>query len=357
MRLAHLSFALLVLACPLARGDPWQFEYLLMPSAQVVGTFDRQAPFTQFYDEVVQADNLFTIQRGPFKLFGEYLVSDHEGDLERLQLGWQLSSDTVVWMGRYHQPSSEWNHEHHHGQYLSTSITRPAVEEWEDLGGILPQHFTGVLVESNHAGPGGWYLRTAAAGGLAPQLTSDGLTPFDLVHPDHNHRQAGYQARASLHPGELAETGFGLLAANDEIAVVSPPTPNAFGLDHVDLTLLGAFGTYATPSWKIFGTYYYVQSGLYYVDRLVHDRFSVGYLQVEKRFGHELTAFGRIESSVRASDSSYLRLYQEAGRNKYIGGLRWDFVQRQALTLQLTNTYTLQGHFADVRFQWSAALF
>lgn len=356
MRVAHLLFALLVLGSPLARADPWQFEYLLMPSAQVVGTFDRQAPFTQFYDEVIAADNLFTIQRGPFKLFGEYVLSDHEGDLERLQLGWQLSSDTVVWMGRYHQPSSEWNHEHHHGQYLSTSITRPAIEEWEDLGGILPQHFTGILVESNHAGPGGMYLRTAAAGGLAPQLTSDGLEPFDLVHPDHNRRQAGYQVRASLHPSEFADTGFGLLAASDEIAVVSLPTPAAFGLEHVDLTLLGAFGTYAAPSWKIFATYYYVQAELDFFDRQLNDSFSVGYLQAEKRLG-QFTAFGRIESSIGASDSAYLHLYQEAGRDKYIGGLRWDFVQRQALTLQLGKTYTLQGHFADVRFQWSAALF
>ena len=358
MRVTHFLFAAFLLSSPLARGDPWQFEYLLMPSAQVVGTFDRQAPFAQFYDEVIAADNLFTIQRGPFKLFGEYYLSDHEGDLERLQLGWQLSSDTVVWMGRYHQPSSEWNHEHHHGQYLSTTITRPAAEEWEDLGGILPQHFTGILVESNHAGPDGWYLRTAAAGGLAPQLTSGGLEPFDLVHPDHNRRQGGYQARASLHPSEFADTGFGVLAASDDIAVVSlPTTPAALGLEHVDLTLLGVFGTYATPSWKIFATYYYVGTELHYVDRLPHNHFSVGYLQAEKRLGHEFTAFGRIEASIGAADSPYLHLFPEAGRDKYIGGLRWDFMQRQALTLQLTKTYTLQGHFADVRFQWCAALF
>jgi hypothetical protein len=357
MRVPRLAIVSLVLGGASAHADPWQFEYLMMPSAQVVGTFDRQAPFTQFYDEVVQADNLFTIQRGAFKLFGEYLLSDHEGDLERLQLGWQLSGDTVVWIGRYHQPSSEWNHEHHHGQYLSTSITRPAAEEWEDLGGILPQHFTGVLVESNHIVPGGMYLRTAVAGGLAPQLTSEGLTPFDLVHPDHNPRQVGYQARASLHPSEFAETGFGLLAANDEIAVISAPTPAAFGLEHVDLTLLGAFGTYAGASWKVTATYYYVQSELYYIDRLLHDRFSVGYIQAEHRLPHQLTPFGRIETSRGASDSPYLHLFQEAGRAKYVGGLRWDFASRQALTLQLTKTYSLQGHFADVRLQWSAALF
>ena len=87
MRLSYLLLAGLSLCSPLARGDPWQYELLLMPSAQAVGTFDRQAPVTEIVDEVVQVDTLFTVQKGPFRLFGEYLLSDHEGDLERFQLG------------------------------------------------------------------------------------------------------------------------------------------------------------------------------------------------------------------------------------------------------------------------------
>ena len=140
MRASRLLIVLFLLASPLARGDPWQAEFLLLPSAEVVGTFDRQAPVTQVEDEVLKADMLLSLQKGQFKFFAEYLLSDHEGDLERFQLGWQFSDDTVVWIGRYHQPSSVWNHEHHHGQYLQTSISRPDIDEWEDLGGILPQH-------------------------------------------------------------------------------------------------------------------------------------------------------------------------------------------------------------------------
>ncbi len=208
MRVSRLLLALSVFCSALARGDPLQHEFLLLPSAQAIGTFDRQAPQTQLYDQVVQADALLSLQKGPFKLFGEYLLSDHEGDLERFQLGWQLTSDTIVWIGRYHQPTSVWNHDHHHGQYLQTSITRPGIEEWEDLRGVLPQHFTGALIESSRPVLNGWRLRTALAGGIAPKLTGDGLQPFDLIHPDSGHRM-GYQARASLHPGEFTESGWG----------------------------------------------------------------------------------------------------------------------------------------------------
>ena len=83
MRVSHLLLTCTLLRAPLARGDPWQYELLLLPSAQAVGTFNREAPVTEIVDEVVQLDTLFTVQKGPFKLFGEYLVSDHEHDLER----------------------------------------------------------------------------------------------------------------------------------------------------------------------------------------------------------------------------------------------------------------------------------
>src|SRR6185312_13267795 len=189
---SRLWFVLAVLLAQVVRADPLQHEFLLLPSAVAIGTFDRRSPETQIYDQVAQVDALLTLQKGPFKVFGEYLLSDHEGDLERFQLGWQISSDTIIWFGRYHQPTSVWNHDHHHGQYLQTSITRPAIDEWEDLRGVLPQHFTGVLVESSHPVFNGWRLRTAVAGGVGAKLTNDGLEPFDLIHPDSGHRM-GYQ--------------------------------------------------------------------------------------------------------------------------------------------------------------------
>jgi hypothetical protein len=355
MRISYLLLAWTLLCSPLARGDPWQYELLLMPSAQAVGTFDRQAPVTEIVDEVVQIDTLFTVQRGPFKLFGEYLVSDHEHDLERFQLGWQATQDTVVWIGRYHQPTSVWNHDHHHGQYLQTSVSRPFLDEWEDLGGILPQHFTGMLVESGHKAFGSWRLRTAIAGGLAPIITPDGLEPFDLLHADSKHHQVGFQARASLHPGEFTESGFGLLLATDELPAIGLTAPPIPGLDHADLKVLGAFGIYAASNWKVLATWYHVDTQLNSPTASVSGSFGVGYVEAERRLPYELTGFLRWEGSANAGDNAYLKLFPMFIRQRNVIGLRWDFVRRQALTLQLSDTNTLDGHFSDIRLQWSAA--
>jgi hypothetical protein len=357
MRVSRLLFILAALLAHTARADPLQHEFVLLPSAVAIGTFDRQAPETQIYDQVVQADALLSLQKGPFRLFGEYLLSDHEGDLERFQLGWQLSSDTIIWIGRFHQPSSVWNHDHHHGQYLQTSITRPWIDEWEDLRGSIPQHFTGILIESTHQLFGTWRLRTAGSAGVAPKITNEGLDAFDLIHPDSRGR-TGYQARASLHPDEFTETGFGILGAVDSLAADGLTLPGGTGLDFVDLRLLGGFGAYAGERWKVTGTVYHAEARLrYYALTDRSDSYWVGYVEAEQRFARDFTAFVRLEASAGASDSAYLRLLEQFARNRYLGGVRWDFVNRQALTLQLTDSHMLNGRFKDVRVQWSAALF
>jgi hypothetical protein len=361
MRPSRLLIVLLALALRSVRADPLQYEFLLLPSAEAGAVFNRSAAQTEVRDEVIRADLLLSLQKGPFKVFGEYLRSDHEGDLERFQLGWQLSSDTVIWIGRFHQPTSVWNHEHHQGQYLQTSVTRPSIDEWEDLGGVLPQHFTGVLVESSQALSDTWQLRTAVGAGIAPQISGEGMEPFDLLHPDSERHRMGYQARASLHPGDVTETGFGLLAAHDDMPGVelepgNVSTPLMLGLDHVQLTLYGLFGTYAGSSWKVLSAAYYADARLYYTGYRINDSFTVGYAQLERRLGRDLTGYARWEDSISAGHN-YLELFERYARSRHVAGLRWDLARHQALTVEYADTHKLHGSYSTIRLQWSAAFF
>jgi hypothetical protein len=361
MRPSRLLIVLLVLVVRSVRADPLQYEFLVMPSVEGGGVFNRKSAETEVRDEVVNADLLLTLQKGPFKLFGEFLKSDHEGDLERFQLGWQVSDDTVIWVGRFHQPTSVWNHDHHHGQYLQTTITRPSIDEWEDLGGVLPQHFTGVLVESSQAVLDTWRLRTAFGAGIAPQINSEGMEPFDLLHPNSERHKVGFQARASLHPGDFTETGFGILAARDDMPAVglelgNLPTPAMIGLDHVELRLYGLFGTYAGTSWKLLSAAYYADARLFYTGSRINDSFTVGYVQLERRMVRDLTGYVRWEDSISAGHS-YLELFERYARSRHVAGLRWDFARRQAITVEFADTHKLHGSYSGIRLQWSAALF
>ena len=99
--------------------------------------------------------------------------------------------DTVLWLGRFHQPASAWNTEHHHGQYLQTDITRPYIERWEDEQGIIPQHITGLLLESRQSIGKDGAIQFYGGIGAAPALTNGALDAIDLLGN-------GYQVAVSV---------------------------------------------------------------------------------------------------------------------------------------------------------------
>ncbi|HZF16701.1 MAG TPA: hypothetical protein VE046_12220 [Steroidobacteraceae bacterium] len=367
MKLRNPCIAVLLLAAGATPAGASDLEYdlLVFGSAELYESSGFDAPVSADFrrvfvsDQLVAADVLFSLQKNRFRLFGEQLVTNHESDLERFQIGWEATEDTVIWLGRFHQASSVWNHEHHHGQFLQTSITRPASEEWEDQNGILPQHFTGLLVESNWHLAGNRGLRTAIGGGMAPLLTTVGLEPFDVTHPDTHEHQLGFQARIGFLPDELGESGFGLLFAHNELNWEEGPPPALAGVTHFDQTVIGLFGNYVHDPWR-------VSSALYYVDMEAvnaltpshYSAFGTGYLQVERSFPHGLVVFGRREDSVNAHDSSYLTLFPNFVATRTLLGLRWDYHRRQALTLQVANSKSLSDDsYVEYRLQWSGALF
>ncbi|HLA33442.1 MAG TPA: hypothetical protein VJ001_01095, partial [Rhodocyclaceae bacterium] len=76
-------------------------------------------------------------------------------DLERLQIGYAFNDAATVWLGRFHTPYGYWNTAFHHGAQIQTSVSRPVFLDFEDKGGILPSHTTGVWLNGGlPLGPG-----------------------------------------------------------------------------------------------------------------------------------------------------------------------------------------------------------
>lgn len=357
MKLRRLATAVLLCAPAIAASEELQHELLVFGSAEITRTSDVEVPSADVSDEIIAGDVLFSLQRGRLRLFGEYLLSNREAELERFQIGWEPSEDLIVWLGRFHQPSSVWNHEYHHGQFLQTSITRPAIEEFEDTGGVIPQHFFGLLTESSWRLARGGALHTAFGGGIAPVLTPDGLAPFDVLSPHTREHQLGFQARAAFLPRELEDTGVGLLIGHNEINWLGEPPPQFADISHVDQMVIGAYASYARESWKVYGTLYHVSATLKdAVDRSSDETFAVGYVQAERQLPRHLELFARHEDSRDVNDSGYLRLFRNFVVSRTSVGLRWEFTRRHALTLQFSDSHTLVDDYREFRLQWSAAL-
>jgi hypothetical protein len=302
---------------------------------------------------LLSADVLLSLQYDQFRLFGEYLATNREHDLERLQLGWTPSPDFTVWLGRYHQLASVWNHEHHHGQFLQTSITRPSIEDWEDDDGIVPQHYVGALLENRWHLPGAQTLLSAVGGGYTAVINHDGLEPFD----GSGHRQ-GFQARLTWLPNELSDTAVGVLLATNHINADLSIGPLLIAdLDHVQQKSLGVYGNYSGEQWSAVGAIYGIEA----TDITTRgtgnsSRFVAGYVQGERELAHDLRAYARHEFSINASESQYVSMFPTFATARTSIGVRWDYTRRQALSCEVSDTHTRTNHFGELRVQWSAAL-
>jgi len=355
MKLRVAAAALLFAASGASAGDALEHELLIFGSAEGAHVPESSLTTSDTRSETFAADILLSLQRGNASLLGEYLLTDHEGDLERFYLGWEPSSHFNLSVGRFHQPGSVWNSEHHHGQYLQTTITRPAAENWEDDGGIIPQHVTGALVESDWDLPADRVLKFAAGGGLIPVLEPGGLEPFDLVHPDAHQHRLGYQARIALQADPFGESGAGIVFAQEDIGVRGGPLPQLPSLKYVDFTLAGAYATWVHGDWKVSAVGYYVDAGL--PGTTVRDSdFLTGYVLGEAPLYRNLRAFARWENTSHVRDSPYLEFFPAFVNRRTTLGVRWDFLRKQAITAEVAKARNEAERFNEYRVQWSAAL-
>jgi hypothetical protein len=352
--LLHLSFARMALADHEHASN--EFEVFL--AAEAFHASQQEAAGND--DTWFNADLVFGLTQHQFRVFGEFYVTPDEADLERLQFGFEFVPETVLWLGRFHQPASAWNTEHHHGRYLQTAITRPFIERWEDEEGLIPQHITGLLFESRRPLGDDGAIQFAGGAGAGPSFSGGHLDPIDLIDHNPGEHRLSLTARLAYLPEYTGASSFGLLFGHDHIATATAPVINALNSRNVVLTIGGLYADWNREPWRIIGAGYYVDVAF---DAGRDESFMSGYVQAERQLPHNLTVFGRVETSSRMQDSLYVSLFEdhhgdiEVALRSNALGLRWDYVKRQALTLELAHVVSVKQQQADeIRLQWSAVI-
>ncbi len=334
-------------------GSSGQSELLVFASAEALRTTDRAGPASSI-EGLGSLDVLGSWTSGRFRVMGELVLATDEQDMERLQLGWQLVPETMVWVGRFHQPGSPWATHQHHGQYLQETISRPAIEDWEDEGGVVPQHVEGLLVESRMDVGSSSGLTVSAGAGVSAELGSDGLQPFEVFDPRSTRRLPAYSVQIGFLPDYSGENVFGVVASRTGIPVSDSNAPGVPG--RVDLSMLGAFVNLDYGSWGLVSTLYSITTRLSGGAADGSDSMLAGYFQLLGRFSPTFSAVARYEGSYGADESPYLALFEDFAERRLVLALRWDFASKQALTAEWADSHNLHSGYHQYRVQWSAAL-
>jgi len=333
-------------------------DFLVFLSADSFETFDATDPALEGSDYGVTSDFLYTFNSDRFRFLAEYIWTDEENEMERMKAGWQINDQTMTWLGRFHTITNYWTTEYHHGQYMQTSISRPGLEEWEDESGPMPSHVTGAWFEHEFPLDAQTAVNLTLTAGLAPIFEGDELVPFDVLDPESGNEMA-YSARLVYRPDVLSMDKIGLTFSHSDIAVVSDSSPNLADLNAINLVTIGLFTSWELKDWRLSSNWVYFDVDMDYVTGIVKEDFLLGYVQAEYKATADWTVFGRVEFGTDEDNSQYLQLFPAVITHRHMLGVRWDFADSHALTMEIADTST-QGSdgnhdsFKELRFQWSA---
>lgn len=294
------------------------------------------------------ADLFYTDDFGPFRVLGEYLLTNHEAELERFQLGWKFGGETTLWLGRFHAPLGYWNTEFHHGEFLQTSISHPAIESYEDQSGVVPAHVAGLLFDHKHEIEGGAAWRALFSVGQGPRLEADGLAPWDLFHARRGGGRA-IAARLSYYPDAFGETEFGVFFGGSVIPIVLPD----FRENRQQVA--GVFANVEQGRWRTVAAVFHVR------DRVTSDlaarsgaSFFNGYGQIEYAFNTLTALYGRAEMTAGGKNDAYLNLSPEFVRHRLLAGVRRALTAHQAVKLEVAASRMQdERRVAQIQVQWS----
>ena len=304
---------------------------------------------------ILGSDIIYSYLKGDFRFLAEYILSTEESELERLQLGWQANEDTIGWLGRFHSPSRYWNSAYHHGLYLQTSITRPLVEKFEDEGGIVTTHISGVMLEAMHKLQGTAGFQTTFAFGATSVIGEHELVPFDWLDARSGH-EAAVDLRLAYLPDQLGENQLGLLLNWSNMVVDGNQIAEQQGLESVEQGSLGVYVDWRKQDWRILANLTYINNQMKKQVQDQTDSFSAVYFQAEYEFNQDWKVFGRVEDTAGADNSEYLELFPFAIIERQMLGLRFDFYTNNALTVELSNVKLQTDEFGQAWLQWTAVL-
>ena len=299
-----------------------------------------------------EADFLLTVGGESLRFLAEGVLSNEEAEIERVQLGIELAPGTLMWLGRVHQPSTYWNTEFHHGQYLQTSITRPAIESWEDDGGPLAQHVVGVLLETERSLADGTTLRLSTSAGLAPSLVPTGLEPVGPFKGYDGLHLGSYAARLDVLPDGIGEQAYGFIVGTNGLAARGS---GIAGLDHVHQTTFGAYGDIQSGPMRWLGTVYRIRNSYRFAGNTpTTSEFSTSwFLHGERRFGERWLAYIRQESTT-GGGPRFSELFPDFIAQRTVGGMRFEFAANHALSVEFGRAKASAARFTELRLQWSA---
>lgn len=349
------ALVVVALMCLPATGLASEGEILLFPTA---AGLHRNSPIADHPQDVIEPslDAFYSASHGRLQFLAEFFMTQDHNMMERMQIGWLPAPSTTMWLGRFHNPLGYWNTEFHHGNYLTTAISRPGIIAFEEHGGgVLPMHMSGLLLEETAGDP----ISYSVALGVGPTLGMMGLTSIDILRPTETHGRLAASAKLTYRPVAGGMDEFGIFTAHTTIPGENYSMSMSMGMVHtitkVTQTLAGAELNHEFGNMRLMGELYIVYNRVESNLAPQSRTFTSGYLQAEYSIQPKWTLFGRVEDTADANGDPYLDLRPDFIKSRTLAGARYALSHNQALKLELSHSkHQDETQFNQLGMEWSA---
>jgi hypothetical protein len=196
-----------------------------------------------FYLTSKLAEKISFLGESVFEFDDDFVV-----DVERIVLTFEPSPLFRVGVGKHHTPFGFWNNAYHHGALMQPTIERPTMLLFEDDGGILPIHTTGLLLAGRDFSPLHLGYDVMIGNGIGSTPVSDNDDHKSLTVSAHSQITSVFSVGASgyfdhISPGS-ATLGGGTLTST------------------VSQRMLGGFLAYLSPTLEVLSEYQGVRNTL-----------------------------------------------------------------------------------------------
>lgn len=249
-------------------------------------------------------------------------TSDNEVglDLERLWGQWTVDDWLYLKLGREHSPTSHWNRRYHHGRWLWTSATQPALAHFEDDAGILPVHQVGLEAGGTVGGAPGRLRYVAVVS------NGRGRDPEEITNFGDRNDQKAYDFGLEFSPAALMNWSAGANFHADEIP------PDGVRRRNMRELIANAFLERVAGPFELISEYAFLN----HRDRDGGHDFDhhAAYLQGGYRLG-DFTPFARFDINMMAAgDPFFAPTGGDRDRWEQMVGVRYDLTDFAAVKLE-----------------------
>lgn len=258
-------------------------------------------------------------------------------DLERMQIGYAFSDQATVWLGRFHTPYGYWHNAYHHGQQIQPSLLRARFIDFEDKGGILPAHTTGLWGNGSIATAGGKFTYDIYAGNT-PRIVNNNNIGGGNLEPNvagftNPSLTAGGKLGYIFNTGLLEGLNVGVHGLRSQVNI----TTNAIPSTQVEMSMAGGYLYYNNYDWEVIGELYGFMNHDKITGTGAHNSWA-GFVHVGRSFDR-WTPYGRLEKAELSKTDPYFNsLAYGYSYSREALGMRYDVNPQTALKMEFDYT-------------------